>query len=119
MQWRNPPSCLDAAYERKAIEDGWHIPNPAFPENVRTETRVVVRESVPDWQREPPPKANLRPHINDLVVRDLESRKAMGMKKYGVPLQPFNGRNAKKDLYEELLDAVLYLRQEMYEQDNK
>ena len=119
MLWLNPPSCLDAAYERKAIEDGWDIPNPAFPENVRTDGRAIVRESVPDWQREPQPKSNLLPHISDLVTRDLKLRKEMGIKKYGVPLQPFNGRRALKDAYEEVLDLALYLRQAMYEQDSK
>lgn len=33
-EWSEPPSCLDAAYERRAIDQGFNIENP-FPENVR------------------------------------------------------------------------------------
>lgn len=35
------------------------------------------------------------------------------------PLQGFNGRDALWDLYEELFDAVQYLRQALYERDGR
>jgi len=41
----------------------------------------------------------------------------LGITRYGTALQPFNGRNAKLDLYEELLDAVMYLKQDLTETD--
>jgi hypothetical protein len=41
----------------------------------------------------------------------------MGKKKYGVPLRANNGRDALQDLYEELIDATQYIKQEMVERD--
>lgn len=32
FNWKTEPSCLDAAYERRAVEDGMNN-NPVFPEN--------------------------------------------------------------------------------------
>lgn len=42
------------------------------------------------------------------LVEDLKERKALGIQRYGVPLQPFNGRDMRRDLREELLDALVY-----------
>ena len=36
----------------------------------------------------------------------------------GTALQPFNGRDALRDLYEELLDACTYIRQVIEERDS-
>ncbi len=58
----------------------------------------------------PPPIAGVAPHTVDLVVADLQQRKEMGAKKYGVAHQSDNGRNHAVDLYEELMDACVYLR---------
>lgn len=55
--------------------------------------------------------------IADLVCEDIQARKEMGLKKYGTPLQAFNGRNALKDLYEELLDATKYCKQLLVEME--
>lgn len=55
------------------------------------------------------------PAIVDLVVSDLRERAQHGEAKYGVRLQPHNGRVALVDLYQELLDAVQYIRQEIEE----
>jgi hypothetical protein len=41
-------------------------------------------------------------------IADMRARHELGMKRYGTPLQPFNGRNSKLDLYEEMLDATAY-----------
>lgn len=59
-----------------------------------------------------------KPDIRDLVVDDLEIRFQKGLEDYGVPLRPFNGRSPLLDLYEELLDSVLYLRQLIYEEEH-
>lgn len=64
---------------------------------------------------EPAPVANDQPAVADLVRADLESRKAFGVAKYGVPLQAHNGRDALKDAYEEALDLCCYLRQALEE----
>jgi hypothetical protein len=43
----------------------------------------------------------------------------MGVKKYGMHLQPFNGRDALWDAYQEHMDLIVYLRQAIYERDNQ
>jgi hypothetical protein len=55
-------------------------------------------------------------HIWDLVIEDMKKRDNMGTKKYGFHLQPFNGRNALVDAYQEVLDLAVYLRQKIYEE---
>lgn len=94
-------------------------------------------------QPQPPPVANDKPAVWDLVVQDLErdeallrhgasqpwaapriltlvredarARDAQGRKRYGVPLQPGNGRDALADAYQEALDLAVYLRQALEE----
>lgn len=39
------------------------------------------------------------------------ARRQKGIDTYGTPLQPFNGRDARQDLMEEILDACAYARQ--------
>lgn len=61
--------------------------------------------------------ANNNPHISDLVCVDLRYRKQEGIKKYGVPLQAGNGRDALQDAYEEALDLAQYLKQAILERN--
>jgi hypothetical protein len=84
---------------------------------------------------EPPPQQNSHPAIADLVETDLSTiyterypyrlrndirdRKNAGIAKYGMPLQPHNGRNAVNDLYQELIDGVKYARQALYEEQQR
>jgi len=49
--------------------------------------------------------------ILPLVIADLRARDVAGRKKYGTTLQANNGRDALVDLIQELMDAVMYLRQ--------
>ncbi len=65
------------------------------------------------------PKGNEHPHIADIVMKDFVARKYLGIQRYGVALQPHNGRDALRDAYEEALDLVQYLRQAIYERDGK
>ena len=46
---------------------------------------------------------------------DLMSRADVGYKKYGVYLQPGNGRDSIIDAYQEVLDCVKYLRTAIHE----
>lgn len=66
----------------------------------------------------PPPVTNSHPPVWGLVIEDMDNRNYFGVKKYGVGLQGFNGRDALKDAYEEALDLAVYLRQAIYERDN-
>jgi len=75
---------------------------------------------------EPPPIATNEPAIIDLVIKDignfgesdytiliphLRDRMAFGLAKYGTPLQKSNGRDHRHDSFQELLDAIAYLKQ--------
>jgi hypothetical protein len=51
-----------------------------------------------------------------LVIKDMEARHQLGIERYGTPLQPHNGRNSLQDVYEELLDACVYIKQHLLEQ---
>jgi hypothetical protein len=65
---------------------------------------------------EPMPIADpARGDVQSLVIADIEERRRVGIARYGTPLQTFNGRNADIDLYQELLDAVMYQRQNIEE----
>ncbi len=68
---------------------------------------------------QPNPIKNDLPHIADLVCVDIRYRKEAGTKKYGVPLQPHNGRDALQDAYEEALDLCQYLKQAIIERNNE
>jgi hypothetical protein len=57
-----------------------------------------------------PPDLNDNIPIRDLVIQDLMSRSEYGKSLYGDYLRADNGRNNLKDLYEELLDAAMYIR---------
>lgn len=52
-----------------------------------------------------------------LVMDDMTDRRAVGIERYHTPLQVNNGRDALIDLYQELLDAVVYTRQLIAERD--
>lgn len=68
---------------------------------------------------QPPPSHNSHPPVWDLVVADMQERDKTGRAKYGTPLQPHNGRDVLTDAYQEALDLAVYLRQAIYERDNK
>jgi NTP pyrophosphatase (non-canonical NTP hydrolase) len=68
---------------------------------------------------EPDPIANNQPAVWGLVVEDMQARDVMGREKYGTPLQPFNGRDALWDAYQEVLDLSVYLRQAIFEKEAK
>jgi hypothetical protein len=59
-----------------------------------------------------PIKGNAK-HTVDLVMADFKLRKKAGKKKYGVAHQHDNGRNHLLDLYEELMDACVYIRAQL------
>ena len=64
-------------------------------------------------EQEPP-----RPSTGDvwlLVLKDMEDRRVHGIEKYGVPVQPHNGRDPLVDAYQEALDLCVYLRQAIEE----
>ena len=63
------------------------------------------------------PEINDNEAIQNLVIVDIEKRREVGTKRYGTPLQAFNGRDALRDAYEEALDLAIYLKQCLVERD--
>ena len=53
-----------------------------------------------------------------LVINDMIDRRSSGINKYGKPLQAHNGRNSLVDAYQEILDAAVYLRQKIQEEES-
>ena len=68
---------------------------------------------------QPAPIANDHPPIWNIVIMDMLNRDSVGRQRYGTPLQPFNGRDALSDAYQEALDLAVYLRHAIYERDGK
>jgi len=65
------------------------------------------------------PTGNDMPSMHDVVLEEItelmQARKAIGIERYGHGLQPFNGRDAGLDAWEELGDLLVYFRQLRYE----
>lgn len=72
-----------------------------------------------DYKEQAMPVKNDGPCIQDMVIADIEQRKAIGLQRYGTLLQPFNGRDSLRDAYEEALDLCQYLRQAIEERELK
>jgi hypothetical protein len=68
---------------------------------------------------QPMPTVNDQTDIQSQVIADIEARRLVGIKRYGTALQPWNGRDALVDLYEELLDACCYLKQAIVEAEGR
>lgn len=59
------------------------------------------------------------PVIQKLIIQEaMEESLALGTRKYGSGLVPFNGRDPLLDLEQELRDALVYARQVRWERDN-
>lgn len=56
-----------------------------------------------------------RERVIDAVISDLETRARFGREKYGQDLMAHDGRDNLTDLYQELLDSVMYARKEIME----
>ena len=85
----------------------WPADRPAVPTRLNRE-----------GDTQPMPVASDSPVMHDLVIADLNRRLSVGVERYGQPLQAHNGRDALTDLYEELLDACVYLKQVIWERDH-
>jgi flavin-dependent thymidylate synthase len=73
----------------------------------------MALDSIATSQQQPP--TGNGQDITDLVLDDLKLRREAGVKKYGMSLRAFNGRDAVLDAYQEALDLSLYLRQKLTE----
>lgn len=64
---------------------------------------------------QPMPTEGVGPDIFDLVTKDFQDRNALGLRTYGVTLRARDGRINMIDLYQEMLDAIVYMRKELEE----
>jgi NTP pyrophosphatase (non-canonical NTP hydrolase) len=64
---------------------------------------------------EPPPIPNDGTPIWELVIADMHERDQFGRAKYKTPLQAHNGRDSLADAYQEVLDLVVYIKQQTIE----
>lgn len=62
-----------------------------------------------------PPAEEFEPDCVGELIDELRGRRRLGVSKYGRSLRPFNGRDARRDAYEELMDWALYTLQEQME----
>jgi chromosome segregation ATPase len=84
---------------------GEEIVMPAHP-NVLNEKQKQPQPTPPKpWDKD----------VTNLVIADLKERAEIGAKKYGTRLNTNNGRDALIDAYQEAMDLVQYLRQEIEE----
>jgi len=68
---------------------------------------------------QPAPARSTAPAAWDLVLADISERDAIGTRKYGQRLTPYDGRDSLIDAYQEALDLVVYLRKALYERDGR
>lgn len=73
---------------------------PYKPQAWPSVIRIVEHSGNPAWKT---------------MLDDMQARHELGINRYGVPLQPHNGRNTKLDMYEELLDACAYQELDLLE----
>jgi hypothetical protein len=64
---------------------------------------------------QPLPIPNQHPGVQAAVIADIGTRTELGIRRYGTALQPFNGRDALQDAYEEAIDLTVYLKQALME----
>lgn len=93
----------------------------------REQRRVSIDDATPDeWNQaaqkslftpQQAPVPSQHPAAWSLVIADMANRDAFGASKYGVRLQPGNGRDNLVDAYQEVLDLAVYLRAAIYERD--
>lgn len=67
---------------------------------------------------QPLPIVNDAPDIQSQVIADIETRRQVGIQRYGTALQPHNGRDMLLDAYEEAMDLTIYLKGCLVERDN-
>jgi hypothetical protein len=62
---------------------------------------------------------NLDPDVREAIEKGLAARRALGISKYGRPLETHNGRDALLDAWQEALDLFAYAYQLELEHPNE
>lgn len=74
-------------------------------------SEATIEQPQPETRAE---SVSVAPH----VVDDIVARARLGVERYGTPLRTHNGRDGLVDLYQELIDAVFYIKQVIMERDS-
>ena len=67
---------------------------------------------------QPKPTPSQCPPVWPMVIQYMAGRDILGTERYGDRLRPNNGRDALRDLLEELLDGCAYCAQAIWERDH-
>lgn len=88
---------------------------------VRSADQRMVRQLT---EEQPPPDGGegdlwdeVIERIETVLLPAMQQRHDHGVEKYGQPVRRFNGRDALIDLFQELLDALVYTQQEISERE--
>lgn len=76
---------------------------------------IARADRTPSWELVMVDARRIGAPITERILDDMAERHATGTKKYGVPLTAGDGRNHLIDAYQEALDLMVYLRQELDE----
>ena len=119
--WRRfPDERGPLSHAAKLLHDALAIPADPGPDKPTPPESLVERPDMAmDLNTPQPAPKNTGERIAPLVETDLRSRIEVGKATYGEELRAFNGRDALRDAYEEVLDAALYLRQAIYRRDGQ
>lgn len=80
---------------------------PPIPQPERIPTWNLV---IADVERQLEDLDGVQREVTLLAIDDMRQRDAKGRATYGVPLTSHNGRDHLVDCYQELLDAIAYMR---------
>jgi hypothetical protein len=118
-QQEGPPRCpyCGKRHARNSLDDA--CPAEWAASDAAQRRRVQATHPLVDSTAQPAPQPSTGPALWDLVTQDMQGRDHFGKHKYGIRLQPHNGRDFLVDAYQEALDLAVYLRGLMYERDGK
>lgn len=108
--WDTVDEAKEAAYQRLSDE---------INSMISSEMNTVILPTPNQASTPQPAPIPGNVDVYPLVISDILARVEAGKLKYGTTLQTNNGRAALWDLYQELIDACMYIRQAIAEQENE
>lgn len=113
IQWgRSPTGDHDLA--KSAVVRRWETVGPNNVWATHTGGPHGVLKVRPEDQ--PLPAAG-QESVQDALIKMIEERRELGIRRYGRPLETFNGRDPLRDALEEAVDLAAYLMQCVMERD--
>jgi hypothetical protein len=97
----------EATWEHQGVVHRYGLPCYRKGESKQLGALPVVPERAGRAGDQPLPEAGRQNVVDDLVAH-LRARIELGVKRYGRPLETFNGRDAHRDELEEFVDGWIY-----------